>query len=333
MAYVQKSSAGRQCNVKISFVVHLVTKSTFNLFEISWEVTHLRPTFSIITACFNAARTIEQTIKSVIEQDYPDIEYIIVDGASTDGTMDIFDRYRDRIARVISEPDKGIYDAFNKGVRAASGEIIGIVNADDFYSPHCLAHVARACKETPDADVCYGKIVVVDESLREWKIYPIGDPNGLYADMSISHPAVFVRKSAYERYGVFDDTFKIAGDWDLMLRMFTSGAKFAQIDHVLTAFRFGGTSSHASRAFYAERSRIYRRYLSRSAATKAIMKMYVKDLKIYTKLFIRTLMVATGTYKYYASYRDSRKTPLSKHGELTNETDIWAEVGENRDII
>lgn len=273
--------------------------------------------FSIITACFNAERTIEQTIKSVIEQDHPDIEYIIVDGASTDGTMDVVRRYEGRIAKIISESDSGIYDAFNKGVRAASGDVIGIVNADDFYSPLCLTHVASACEESPDADVYYGKIVVVDEAAREWKIYPIGTPKGLYGDMSISHPAVFVRRSAYERYGVFDDTFKIAGDWDLMLRMFEMGARFQPVDHVLTAFRTGGVSSEITPRHVAERKRIYRGHLPRSSAAKMVLKMYIKK-------YIRSIMLSTGTYKYYASYRDANILALEKHGELTPETDIWA---------
>lgn len=186
--------------------------------------------------------------------------------------------------------------------------------------------ITRACEETPDADVYYGKIVVVDERLREWKMDPIGDPNGLYADMSISHPAVFVRKSAYDRYGVFDDTFKIAGDWDLMLRMFSSGARFTPVDQPLTAFRTGGASAVISPRHVAERKRIYRRYLPQAAASKMILKMYVKK-------FIRSIMLVTGTYGYYASYRDTNIMTLEKHGELTNETDIWAEVSENRDII
>lgn len=272
---------------------------------------------SVITACFNAERTIEQTIKSVVQQDYPDIEYIIVDGASTDGTMDIVRRYRDRISCVISEPDSGIYDAFNKGVRAASGELIGILNADDFYSPRCFEHVARACEGSPDADIYYGKVVVVDEAAHEWKVYPIGRPEGLHGDMSIAHPAVFVRKAAYDRYGTFDETFKIAGDWDLMLRMYEAGARFSPVDHALTAFRTGGVSSELSPRHIAERDRIYREHLPRRAASKMIIKGHIKRL-------IRSVMLRTGTYKYYASYRDANIMTLEGHGELPIDGDIWA---------
>ena len=102
------------------------------------------PKITIITACLNAARTVEATIRSVLDQNYPNLEYIIIDGVSTDGTLEIVDKYEDKITKIVSEPDKGIYDAFNKGISLATGDLIGILNADDFYAPWTMTTIQKA---------------------------------------------------------------------------------------------------------------------------------------------------------------------------------------------
>jgi len=275
---------------------------------------------SIITACLNAERTLEQTINSVLDQNYPHLEYIVVDGCSSDGTLGIIERYRSKLSNVVSEPDNGIYDAFNKGIRIASGDVIGILNADDFYMPWTLETVARAYGDYPESDVFYGKVAVIDEEKGCWKVYPLDSPNALIDRMSISHPAIFLPSRTYERWGLFDSTYKIAGDWDYMLRLFLNRAVFTPVDEVLAAFRLSGVSSILSRRLFEENSMVYRRHLGESAARRKIIKMYAK-------YFARSVMKVTGTYGIYASYRDRRIFSVQQSGEYCGD------VSRTRDTV
>jgi glycosyltransferase involved in cell wall biosynthesis len=278
------------------------------------------PKITVITACLNASRTLEQTLASVLSQNYPGLEYIVVDGGSADGTLDIIKKYEDRLSRVISEPDNGIYDAFNKGLRMASGEIIGILNADDFYAPWALETVARAYKDNPECDVLFGKVAVVDEAKRSWKVYPLGSAANLPDSMSISHPAIFVPKRTYDRWGLFDDSYKITGDWDYMLRIFLDGAVFSPVDEVLTAFRLDGVSGALSPRHLAENRVVYEKRLDEKTARGKIIKMYLKYC-------VRRVMKATGVYNLYASYRDRRIFCVEASGEYAGDSaSMWAAV-------
>lgn len=182
------------------------------------------PLFSIITVCYNSAKTIEQTIQSVLRQTCSDYEYIIVDGESTDNTLEIVDRYRDRFGdklRVVSEKDNGIYDAMNKGIRMAKGEIIGIVNSDDYYADHALEWIAEAYRaDTSDSPyiMVYGMIKVVDEA-GEFE-YVEFESHRLLPKMMIAHPGCFVTRKTYEDLGVFSLEHPIAADYDFLLRIF-----------------------------------------------------------------------------------------------------------------
>lgn len=180
-----------------------------------------QPRVSIITVSYNAASTIEDTIKSVLQQDYPNIEYIIVDGASGDQTMEIVQSFRKKIASVISEPDKGIYDGMNKGIDLATGEIVGILNSDDFYaSKSVISKIVNTFK--PDtqavyADLDYVDPVNTDKIVRRWK-------SGIYEQGAFKkgwmppHPTFFVRRSIYQKYGKFSMELKSAADYEFMLR-------------------------------------------------------------------------------------------------------------------
>lgn len=172
---------------------------------------------SVITVCLNSAATIERTIKSVLGQTYPDIEYIVVDGGSTDGTLNILDRYRDQIDRLISEPDHGVYDAMNKGIRSASGDWIHILNADDHYvGPDVLE---RAVRRLIPGRTNYFSIlreckgIVTDEHrfpYRHWK---------MYVSAKLPHPGLIVGREQYQEIGLYDAKLRIAADHDLILRM------------------------------------------------------------------------------------------------------------------
>lgn len=202
---------------------------------------------SIITVCYNSEKTIESAIKSVLGQTH-DIEYIIVDGGSTDGTVGIINKYRDRISKIISEPDKGIYDAMNKGIRAATGDVVGTLNSDDFYVDGFVVEKVVKKFEEKNVDCLWGDLVYVDRMnadkvVRVWKSSEYGTgkfKSGWYPP----HPTFFVKRSVYEKYGLFNPDFKIAADIEIMLR-FLEKLKIssAYIPEVLVKMRTGGVSA------------------------------------------------------------------------------------------
>ena len=178
---------------------------------------------SVITVSFNSAKTIRNTIESVLSQDYQHIEYIVIDGGSTDGAVDIVQEYGNRITKVISESDNGIYDAMNKGIRAATGDVIGFINSDDYYPvSDVLTNVMQVFTEE-SYDICYGDLCYVDQNktneiVRYWKSskYIAGSFRNGWCP---PHPTFFVRRNIYEHYGMFDLDYKIAADFELMMRL------------------------------------------------------------------------------------------------------------------
>lgn len=200
------------------------------------------PKISIITISYNSAKTIEKTIKSVIEQDYPNKEYIVIDGNSTDGTQDIIRRYSRHIAYWISEKDKGISDAFNKGIKAATGEVIGIVNSDDEYLPGALSKVAEAYEN--GIDVYRGSIQVFNFETGETYTYSPSMKFGILPiHVNVCHLPTFITKDAYNRYGYYNVELKLAMDLDLLTRFYRGNAKFKRVNSVLGQFNVGGVST------------------------------------------------------------------------------------------
>lgn len=214
---------------------------------------------SIITVCLNSERTIEQTIQSVIRQDYADCEYIIIDGGSVDRTLEIIDRYKENISLVISEPDEGIYDAMNKGILLSTGDIIGIINSDDWYEPDVLKKVEKCFREF-DAEIVCGKLNVFRES-GEIEATILSSLENIRYEMSIFHPTVFIRKEIYMKYGMFQQKFKISADYELMLRLYTKGLKFVCLNEVLANFRCGGISKREKEKVEEETLKIAQKYL------------------------------------------------------------------------
>lgn len=221
------------------------------------------PTISIITATFNAAKTIVDCLRSVALQTYP-AEHIIIDGASTDATLEIV-RHNSPSTRILSEPDKGIYDAMNKGISLATGEVIGILNADDFYaSPEVLALVAREFDD-PAVMCCYGDLEYVrengkglgvrrEEEIQSFKVVRYWQSekhtsNSFYWGWMPPHPAFFVRKSVYERFGNFRLDLGSAADYELMLRfLLKNELRTVYIPEVLVRMRVGGASNESLKA-------------------------------------------------------------------------------------
>jgi glycosyltransferase involved in cell wall biosynthesis len=195
---------------------------------------------SVVTVVYNGEKYLEETIQSVLNQTYPNIEYIIIDGGSTDGTVDIIKKYEDKIDYWISEPDRGIYDAMNKGIRIASGEYIGILNADDWYEVDTLERVVYAISNNRDIDIFYGLIRFIKDN-KEFRI-ECQNHNFIF-DKMIPHPTCFIKKDTYKKLNYYDISYKVASDYDFLIRAKISNYKFYQITEVLTNFRIGGISS------------------------------------------------------------------------------------------
>ena len=203
---------------------------------------------SIITVSYNSSKTIKDTIESVLSQDYSNIEYIIIDGGSTDGTVDIIKKYADKISYFVSEPDKGIYDAMNKGIKAANGDIVGILNSDDFYpNSYVISNVAKTFVNQA-CDAVYGDLVYVKENdtskiARYWQ-------SGEYSTSSIKngwmlpHPTFFVKKEMYERYGYYNTDLKSAADYEMILKLlYKRNINAFYIPMILVKMRMGGASN------------------------------------------------------------------------------------------
>lgn len=195
---------------------------------------------SIITITYNSEEYLADAINSIRNQNYPDLEYIVVDGGSTDGTLDIVKSNSDIISKWVSEPDRGISDAFNKGISMATGDIIGIINSDDMLSDNALSIIRD--RVNADTDVFYGNVVNFGEGIEHPYVTKPGPLDGLYVSMTLIHPAVFVRRSAYEKYGTFNLSYKCCMDRDLLLRMYSQGAKFQYVDESLARYRHGGVN-------------------------------------------------------------------------------------------
>jgi glycosyltransferase involved in cell wall biosynthesis len=215
------------------------------------------PLVSVITVCRNSIATLAHAIDSVLGQSYRPIEYVIVDGASTDGTLDVIKGYESKFRseklqfRWKSEPDGGIYDAMNKGITMTSGSIIGILNSDDFYEPDTVRAVSEASVQFPEVGIFYGFLRVLMNDGQELQIlryryenYLLNLQSGVFA--GTQHPTCFVRRAVYEQIGGFDTQFSIAADYDLLVRAMKAGVPFYAIDKVLCNFRKGGASERMS---------------------------------------------------------------------------------------
>ena len=203
---------------------------------------------SIITSCYNREATIRGAIESVLSQDYPNIEYIIIDGASKDTSLSIINEYKDRITQIVSEPDHGMYEAINKGIRMATGDIIGLVHSDDFlYSPQTISHIVEKMNETK-ADFLYGDGLFVnaektDKVVRNW----IG---GNYRLWKVKHgwlplhPTCYIRREIMMQRGLYNESYKIAADSDLLFRYLQGGdLTVTYLKEYIIRMRMGGLST------------------------------------------------------------------------------------------
>ena len=251
---------------------------------------------SVITVVFNGAATLEHTICSVLEQTYRNVEFIIIDGGSTDGTLDILREYDDHIDYWVSEKDAGIYDAMNKGIALASGDIIGFINADDFYeSSNVLANVAKVFAnkrvDVSYGDLCYVKQFDTMKVVRYWKSSEFY-PNSFEIGWCPPHPTFFVRREIYERYGMFDLTFKIAADVELMIRFLEVHRVCAiYIPVVLVKMRMGGTTNRSLSNILKQNKEILRALKSHGLGSSIVRLISNKFISRGLQFFVRPSQV------------------------------------------
>jgi glycosyltransferase involved in cell wall biosynthesis len=240
----------------------------------------LKPKVSIITICLNSIDSLEKTILSVLRQTYKNIEYIIIDGGSTDGSVEIIKRYERKIAYWVSESDRGISEAFNKGIKASTGYIIGILNAGDRYLDETVEKAVTSLGSKSAYHFVFGDLIYNDAS-GEPKFVMKADKN--YADKirftmpALNHPTVIVKKEVYEECGLFDTAFKIAMDYEFFLRITLSGKKGLYIEEPLADMEYGGIS-------YSSFYKSYREVLKASIMAgynpvKANIRLYLKGAR------------------------------------------------------
>lgn len=249
---------------------------------------------SIITSCYNREATIRGAIESVLAQDYPDIEYIVVDGASKDGTLDVINEYKNRIVKIVSEPDHGMYEAINKGIRLATGDIIGLVHSDDMlYDKHVISDVVAAFEQS-NADFVYGDGIYVDfnetnKLVRNW----IGGP---YHRWKVRcgwlplHPTCYIRRDVMMREGLYNESYQIAADSDLLVRyLYKAHLKVDYIHRRIIRMRMGGlsTDSEKRRQMWDEDIRLYTAHGFSPVILTKLMKMAWKVPQFIEAKFIK----------------------------------------------
>ena len=201
----------------------------------------MAPKLSVITIAFNSEKTLERTIKTVLDQKYENLEYIIIDGGSTDGTQEIIKKYDKVLGFWCSEPDKGISDAFNKGIKAATGDLIWIINSDDGLMQGAVNALMK--QYSPEIDVYRGKTVLRGEQITQDLEYEPSMRISIVGISNVNHPSTIISKKAYEKFGLYDVNCRYYMDLDMLYRMFSSGAKLCYVEYPLAYFTWGGTTS------------------------------------------------------------------------------------------
>ncbi|WP_029272096.1 glycosyltransferase family 2 protein [Flavobacterium sp. KJJ] len=241
---------------------------------------------SIITVVYNNEKTIKDALESVLRQTYKNIEYVIIDGNSKDNTVSIIREYESRLGYFVSEKDNGLYDAMNKGIQSATGDVIGILNSDDLYQDFkVITDVMEQFNNDSDLDILYGNLVYVksndtDAIVRNWKCKPYYDrffENGNVPP----HPALFVKRSVYDKVGLFNLDYKLAADYELMLRMLKKyNFKIKYIDRLIVKMRLGGATNQSFTNIINQNKEIVRAWKNNSLKAP----LYLMPVRIFKRL-------------------------------------------------
>ena len=243
---------------------------------------------SIITVSYNSVATIRDTIESVLSQRYPNIEYIVVDGGSTDGTMSVVEEYREKIDVILSEPDEGIYDAMNKGIALASGEFIGMLNSDDIYSEHDVIENVVGHLSSSGADCLYADLEIVDRHNLQNTIRLYSSkgfsPSQFRWGWMFPHPTFFVKRKCYEKYGIYKSGYRVAADFELLVRFLSKERiTYIRMPKCIVKMRHGGVSS----------SGFWSRILQNFEVVRAC-----RENGVYTNIFFVALKVPLKLWEY-----------------------------------
>lgn len=244
------------------------------------------PKVSVITVCLNSRKFLKYAIESVLEQTYSNIEYILIDGGSTDGSIDVFNKYKNKINKIVIEKDEGLFDAMNKGIKLAAGEIIYFLNSDDkLYDNKVIEKAVAAFNSHKEADFIYGNVAVYDPGADTSYIekYPEVVSKWLFIQKTIGHPATFFRSSCFSKVGYFDKNYKIASDYEWYLRsLYINKLKTVHINHIISIFRLGGISTNYSsrKAYFSERRAIQKKYFN---VFELLCTIFLDRIKILLK--------------------------------------------------
>jgi glycosyltransferase involved in cell wall biosynthesis len=273
------------------------------------------PLVTIITVVFDGDKYLEQAIQSVINQTYDNIEYIIIDGGSTDGTIDIIRKYEQVIDYWISEPDRGLYDAMNKGICLSSGDIIGILNSDDLYLIDTVEKVVEKYKEDGKPSVIYGDMLkFLNENYAQVSFHKGDLSEVAFREfrIAINHPTCFVHREIYNSFGVFQSKYEVGADRELMMRFYEGGVQFIYLGKVLAKFRLGGTTSSLSlisivrRQIIQENELMSEHNISGISSTKRyfiILRTVLKNLRIWILYKIVGERLAQHIIMFYLSQK------------------------------
>jgi len=240
---------------------------------------------SIITVVWNNKETIKDAIESVLSQTYKDIEYIIIDGESTDGTIEIIKSYGNKITKFVSEQDKGLYDAMNKGIKLATGDVVGILNSDDFYiNEFVIEKVVKTFKEqkvdSVFADLVFVKPENLDKTVRYYDSSKFNPSKFAYGWMP-AHPTFFVKREFYEKYGLFKTDYKIAADYELLIRFLSKyQISYAYLNEIFIKMRLGGASTQNIKSNYILNKEIMRACKENNIYTNWLMVLSKYPVKL-----------------------------------------------------
>jgi glycosyltransferase involved in cell wall biosynthesis len=232
------------------------------------------PVISIITVCYNCQDTIQKTIESVISQTYPNIQYIVIDGGSTDGTLSIISTFKDQIDLVISEKDAGIYDAMNKGLRHASGDIIYFLNSGDrIFAPDTIEKIVAVFKDNPEVNLVHGDAIGYGNQQEEY-LSMKRENTVIYFTQGLCHQTLFARKQLFEKVGDFNTRFSVFADRDWLFRcLFWHNEKILHITLSVCFFLMGGFSSRRDEKFFREKTRLLLKY----CFTRPVMNFLIRN--------------------------------------------------------
>jgi glycosyltransferase involved in cell wall biosynthesis len=251
-------------------------------------------TISIITVSYNSATTIAETLESIARQDYANFEHLVIDGGSTDGTLEIVRAWEKHAIRLVSEPDEGLYDAMNKGLVLASGDVIGFLNSDDFYSDASVLKRIAGAFQDDSIQAVYADLIYVSQNaqrvVRYWRSNAFR--NGAFGlGWSPAHPTFYVRKAVVAEHGLFDRSFRLAADVDLMMRYLELGrVKSAYVPHVLVSMRLGGKTNQSLKNVFMQNKEVLTALKKRKIPYSTILfagNKIINRLKQFVSGYIR----------------------------------------------